>query len=178
MTSQQSTEEKGGARGVMDRVRDGASSQISQQKDRATDGLTSLARAVRQSTQSLRDNQQGTVAQYVERAADRIEQLSTRLRERDLKELARDAEQFARRQPAVFIGAAFAAGVLAARFLKSSSNGDDYQNKYRGSGYRDDYRSMEASGSRYRTTDASGSRLPAALSDTRGGTRTSPPGDL
>jgi ElaB/YqjD/DUF883 family membrane-anchored ribosome-binding protein len=153
----------------MDRVRDGASSQISQQKDRATEGLTSLAQAVRQSTQSLRDNQQGTVAQYVERAADRIEQFSTTLRERDLKELARDAERFARRQPAVFIGAAFAAGVLAARFLKSSADGDVYRN---------DYRPMGSSGSRYRNTEPSGSRLPGSMPDTRGGTRPSPAGDL
>lgn len=104
----------------MDRVRDTATSQLSNQKNRATDGLGNLARAVRQSTQSLRDNEQGTVAQYVEQAADRIEQFSSRLRERDLNELMRDAEQFARRQPAVFIGAAFMVGVLAARFLKSS----------------------------------------------------------
>ena len=169
MTSQQSTDERGGARGVMDRVRDGASSQISQQKERATDGLSSLARAVRQSTQSLRDNQQGTVAQYVERAADRIEQFSTTLRERDLKDLMHDAERFARRQPAVFIGAAFAAGVLAARFLKSSSDGSDYQS---------DYRNMDRSGGSYRNMDPSGSRFSTPLADTRGGTRTSAPGDL
>jgi ElaB/YqjD/DUF883 family membrane-anchored ribosome-binding protein len=129
MTSQQSAGERTGARGVMDRVRDGASSQISDQKDRATDSLTRLAQAVRQSTQSLRDNQQGAVAQYVDRAADRIEQLSATLRERDVRELVRDAEQFARRQPAVFIGAAFAAGVLAARFIKSSADGHDYRER-------------------------------------------------
>jgi ElaB/YqjD/DUF883 family membrane-anchored ribosome-binding protein len=109
------------ARGVMDRVRDTAASQLSNQKNRATDGLGHLARAVRQSTQSLRDNEQDTVAHYIEQAADRIEQFSSRLRDRDLNELMRDAEKFARRQPAVFIGAAFMVGVLAVRFLKSSS---------------------------------------------------------
>ena len=111
--------------GVLDLVRDSATSQLSSQKDRATDGLGSLARAVRQSTQSLRDNQQDTVAQYVEQAADRIEQFSSRLRDRDLGELMRDADRFARRQPAVFIGAAFVVGVLAARFLKSSGTDGD-----------------------------------------------------
>ena len=108
---------------VLNLVRDSATSQLSSQKERATEGLGSLARAVRQSTQSLRDNQQDTVAQYVEQAADRIEEFSSRLRERDLGDLLRDADQFARRQPAVFIGAAFVAGVLAARFLKSSRTG-------------------------------------------------------
>ena len=116
-------------RGVLEYVRDTATSQLSNQKARATDGLGSLARAVRQSTQSLRDNQQDTAAQYIERAADRIEEFSSRLRDRELGDLMRDAEQFARRQPAVFIGAAFLVGVLAARFLKSSSSEDDYRNQ-------------------------------------------------
>ena len=169
MTSQQSASEGTGARGVMDRVREGASSQISDQKERATDGLTRLAQAVRQSTQSLRDHQQGTVAQYVDRAADRIEEFSTRLRDRDLGELVRDAERFARRQPAVFIGAAFAAGVLAARFLKSSADGSDYRN---------DYRNIDRTGGRYRNIDPAVSRLSTPLPDTQGGTRTSSAGDL
>ncbi len=112
-------------RDVLNIVRDTATSQLSSQKDRATNGLGSLARAVRQSTQSLRDNQQDTVAQYVEQAADRIEQFSSRLRDRDLGDLMRDADRFARRQPAIFIGAAFMVGVLAARFFKSSGNGSD-----------------------------------------------------
>jgi hypothetical protein len=49
--------------------------------------------------------------------------LSATLRDRDVRELVQDAQQFARRQPAIFVGAAFAAGVLAARFMKSSGGG-------------------------------------------------------
>ena len=107
-------------RGLMEQVREGAASQLSTQKDRATDGLGALAQAVRHSTQTLRDNQQDTVADFVERAADQIERVSTRLRDKDVPHLLQDAQLFARRQPAVFIGAAFVAGVLAARFLKST----------------------------------------------------------
>ena len=40
---------------IVDRVRDRATAQLSNQKDRATDGLNSVAQAVRQSTQELRD---------------------------------------------------------------------------------------------------------------------------
>jgi hypothetical protein len=119
-------------RGVMDRVREGATSQLSSQKDRAMDGLAGLARAVRQSTQSFRDIQQDTVAEYVERAGHRIEQLSVRLRERDATELLQDAQRFARRRPLVFIGTAFALGVVATRFLKSSGIGIP-ENGYRDS---------------------------------------------
>ena len=43
---------------------------------------------------------------------------------RDLTELMDDVNRFARRQPALFVGAAFAAGALAARFLKSSPDGE------------------------------------------------------
>jgi hypothetical protein len=106
---------------MLDRVRDSAAAQLSTQKNRATDGLGSVARAVRQSAEPLRNNQQNTIAQYVEKAADQIERFSTTLREREVGDLVNDAQRFARRQPALFIAGAFAAGVVGARFLKSSS---------------------------------------------------------
>jgi hypothetical protein len=118
--------ETGTASALMDRVREGAASQLTTQKSRVTDSLTSLAQAVRQSTESLRGNQQPAVAQYVEKAAGQLERLSNHLRDRNVKDLAEDAQQFARRQPAIFIGAAFAAGLLAARFMKSSNNNSRY----------------------------------------------------
>ena len=136
------------AAGVIDRVRDAASAQVSTQKDRATDTLGTLASAVRQSTQTLRDQQQDTIAQFVERAADQIERFSATLRNRDLSQLMGDAQQFARRQPAVFIGAAFAAGVLAARFLKSSGDrgGNGRWRDLGGDGAAADRRSRDYSG--------------------------------
>jgi hypothetical protein len=115
--------ETGNGSSLIGRVRDGANSQLTAQKGRVTDGLSSLAQAVRQSTNSLRENQQAAVAEYVDRAAGHIERLSARLRDRDVNELVHDAQQFARRQPAIFVGAAFAAGMLAARFMKSSGGG-------------------------------------------------------
>jgi hypothetical protein len=107
--------------GVMNRVKESAAAQLSSQKERATEGLGSIATAVRQSSEPLRNNKQDMIAEYVEKAADQLEQFSTRLRERDVNDLVKDAQQFARRRPALFVGAAFVAGVAAARFLKSSS---------------------------------------------------------
>lgn len=107
--------------GIVDRVKQTATSQLSAQKDKATDGLGSVAQAVRQTTQGLRDHQQDTVAQYVDRAADQIERLSDRLKNKDVAELLDDAQRLARQQPALFIGGAFALGLVGARFLKSSS---------------------------------------------------------
>jgi len=106
--------------GILNTVRAKATSQLNEQKTRATDSLGNVAQAVRQSTHHLREQQYDTVAQFVERAADQIERFSNHLRERDLNDLMSEAQRFARQQPAVFIGSSFAAGMLAARFIKAS----------------------------------------------------------
>jgi len=61
------------------------------------------------------------VADYIQRAADGLERFSDAVRHRDVSSLMGDAEDFARRQPAVFIGAGVAVGFMLARFLRSSS---------------------------------------------------------
>ena len=106
--------------GLAGKVKERATAQLSVQKERATDGLGSIAHAVRQTSERLRDDQQETMAQYVEQAAAQLERFSNSLREKDLSELLQDARQLARRQPALFVGGGFAVGLLAARFLKSS----------------------------------------------------------
>ena len=114
-----------GGNGIVGRIRDTAAAQLNSQKDKATQGLGTVASAVRESTQSLRNQQHDVAARYVEQAADQIERISTRLREKDVVELLSDAQQLARRRPALFVGAAFAIGVIGARFLKSSAEKDD-----------------------------------------------------
>jgi ElaB/YqjD/DUF883 family membrane-anchored ribosome-binding protein len=107
--------------GFMDRLRESTTSQLSRQKERATDGLGSAAQAVRQSTEQLRQEQHETIAQYVGQAADQLERLSTRLKEKNVEDFVADAQQFARQRPALFIGSAFAIGVIGGRFFKSSA---------------------------------------------------------
>jgi hypothetical protein len=114
-------------RGIVERVKEQAAAQFSTQKDRATDGLGSVAAAIRQTGQPLRDNDQSMLADYAATAADQIDRFSSRLRERDVESLMREVKGFAQRQPAVFIGAAFAVGVIAARFFKSSGDGSPRQ---------------------------------------------------
>ena len=122
----------GRSTGMVDRVRQTAAAQLTTQKTRAAEAIGSVADALRQSSQPLHDNDQVMLADYAGKAADQLEQFSTRFRERDLTELTDDVNRFARRQPALFVGAAFAAGVLAARFLKSSPDG---QRRARSSDY-------------------------------------------
>jgi len=126
--------EESGTAGIADRVKERASAQLNTQKDRATEGLGTMAQAIRQPAQQLRDQHHETVAGYVEQAADQIDKLSRGLKNKDVGELVNDAQRLARRRPALFVGSAFAVGLVGARFLKSSPPDDE-------SGYgRGDYR--------------------------------------
>jgi hypothetical protein len=102
-------------------VREFASSQLLNQKRRATDGLGQVASAVRTITDQLQSQGHTTIAGYVQNAATRIERFSNGLRDRDLDQIASDVRRFARRQPALFVGSAFGVGLLSARFFKSSN---------------------------------------------------------
>jgi hypothetical protein len=118
--SSQRTASETTSAGMVDRMKDRASAQINSQKDLSADGLGTMAQAVRQSTQQLRDQHHDTVAGYVEQAAEQMEKLSQRLKQKDVGELLSEAQRLARRQPALFVGSAFALGLIGARVMKSS----------------------------------------------------------
>jgi len=139
---------------MIDRVKERAAAQLSDQKDKATDGLGSVAHMVRQGTQQLRDQQHETLAGYVERAADQIDRLSQQLRDKDVGELVENAQNMARRRPAVFIGSAFALGVIGARFFKSSSTDDQYE---RSTSFRRSGSYRPPSGNVYGSSETAGS---------------------
>lgn len=118
------------ASGITQTLKDSTYRSIDEQKSRASDTLGSLAGAVRGMTQPLRDGGQSQMADYANKAADGIERWASNLRQQDLEDAVRAVEQFARRQPAMFLGLAFGAGLVAARFLKSSG-ADDEMRQYR-----------------------------------------------
>ena len=149
-TATHSTDTNSTNTGLVGKVREQATAQLSSQKDKATEGLGSVAQAVRQTTQHLRDNQHETVAHYAEQAAEQIERFSQGLKNKDVGELMNDAQRLARRQPALFVGGAFALGLLGARFLKSSSPDDrDAYGSYGATGYGGSYGGSNYGGSGY-----------------------------
>jgi len=120
--NQQSTTNPGNGIGdeIRQLVREKTYEQIGTQKERATGTLGAVAGAVRSATEGLREHGQPGLANYVTRAADEIDRWTSRLREQDLDDAMREVQDFARRKPALFLGVAFGAGVVVARFLKSS----------------------------------------------------------
>ena len=117
------------AGGVVDSVRQQATTRLDQGKDTAATGLTSVADAVRRMGQGLREQDQGAITQYAAQYGDalagQIERLSSYLQGRDVNRLVTEVEGVARRQPALFLGGAFLLGLAGARFIKSSRPAPD-----------------------------------------------------
>jgi hypothetical protein len=124
-------EQTSGGNGIAQKFRDQANARLSSQKDRALAGVSGVTQAIRQTTQTLRDQRHDVVAGYVEKVAGQVDRLAQGLRQKDVGELLDDAQRLARRQPALFVGSAFALGLLGARFLKSSPPDRVYGRGYR-----------------------------------------------
>lgn len=102
-----------------------ASAAIDGKKTELAGGLTTVVDTVRRVGDAITEgDEQNTItehaAKYTETLAEKIEGVAGYFEKADLKGVARDLESYARRNPAIFLGAAFGFGVLAARFLKSS----------------------------------------------------------
>lgn len=82
--------------------------------------LGNVADVVRQTTHDGGLGTSDTVVRYGERIADQIEGVSSYLDEHGVEEILTDIQDFARRQPAVFLGGAFMLGIVVGRFLRSS----------------------------------------------------------
>jgi hypothetical protein len=91
-------------------------------RTRAADALGSVAQALTNSAEQLRSDNpdQGAPVDYVERAGNQIRRASDYLRNTNTDDIVRGAEDFARRQPAIFLGGALVLGFLAARLVKST----------------------------------------------------------
>lgn len=114
------------ATGAIETVKEKAASVLDEQKQLITSGLSSVAGELRKAGGSLRGGDEKNylaqqAAHYGENLAGKVEDFSGYLERASLKDLTRDLENLARRQPTLFVGGAFAIGVLAARFLKSSA---------------------------------------------------------
>ena len=107
---------------LVDTARQQATSQIGMQQQRLAGTLNTVATALHDASREMRKQDEGPIADYVDTAATQVEHFANTLREQDLEQLMTMTAQFARRQPALFLGAAFALGFAATRFIKSSTS--------------------------------------------------------
>jgi hypothetical protein len=107
----------------VDAARSAAESLLEEQTRQVAERVSGIADAVRGAAKSLDQSQNRAIARYADQAADQIENFSRAVRERGWNEIVADTEDFARRQPTLFVLGAVATGFLVGRFLWASTAG-------------------------------------------------------
>jgi hypothetical protein len=109
-----------GEPGVLAGLQHKVTSGLDNEKNRAAEGINSIADVIRRTGNELRPTNE-SLATLVESTGDQIRRFADGIRQRGTHELMNDVADFGRRQPALFIGSAFIVGLGLARFLKASS---------------------------------------------------------
>jgi hypothetical protein len=100
-----------------------------QGKDQAAQTITRLAGSMRQISTDL-EGDQPAIAGVARTAAEQAERLATYVERTDTRQIIGSVEDAARRQPLLFLGGAFALGVVAARLLKAGTGTDQDRMRY------------------------------------------------
>ncbi|HEV2292679.1 MAG TPA: hypothetical protein VGR35_02420 [Tepidisphaeraceae bacterium] len=96
---------------------------LAKRKSLLAEQFTDVSGAIRRAADKLHDTDSEFIAGYVDRAADQVEEVGRYIEQHDLREVIEDAGVVARRQPLLFGGAMFLAGLAAARILKAATDG-------------------------------------------------------
>lgn len=110
------------ASSLVGEVGDRVSDAVDSRKDDVAARIESTAKAIRRSGEEL-EGHSDYVAKLIESGADELAGLAKILRTNDLQGIARHVQGFAKRQPALFAGAAIAAGFAAIRLGQVTAAG-------------------------------------------------------
>jgi hypothetical protein len=104
---------------VIEPIKDQAVNIAEDQKNLGAQKMEGVARAVHEAADKI-EEQIPRTGEYVHQVAHSLEEASAALRGRSLGDMLSAMEDFARRQPLAFFGAAVLTGFVFTRFLKSS----------------------------------------------------------
>jgi uncharacterized protein YjbJ (UPF0337 family) len=119
------------ASSAKDKVETAVSQQVTQQKSVGADYIGSIAQAASRAAGEF-DQDLPQAAHYIRQASEQIQGVADTVRERDVRELVGEVQDFARRQPTLFFGGAVVLGFAALRFLKSSAPDSSAQSRSNG----------------------------------------------
>jgi ElaB/YqjD/DUF883 family membrane-anchored ribosome-binding protein len=106
---------------LADEARREVETRLNDRKDFVASGVETLAQALRDGSEQMRAQGQAAPARVLDMVAGGVAQFGGTLQNKEIDQIIRDTERFARDRPGVFLAAALAVGVVAGRFLKSSS---------------------------------------------------------
>lgn len=104
---------------------DKAKSFAADQKDLAAEQINGVAAAITKVADELDGTDQQTVARYARDLANSLSSMGKTVADRDVDDLIGLAQNFGRKQPVAFLGAAALAGFAASRFALASSHRRD-----------------------------------------------------
>jgi gas vesicle protein len=107
------------ARETADSWKGEAESTASEQKNRVAGKVTDYSAAVRRASEKLKEDHEDNIARYTEAVADKLDEVSGYIRDRNFDDMWEDAEDLARKRPEIFLGGMFLAGLALARFMKA-----------------------------------------------------------
>jgi len=107
------------AKEFVNTAKDKAGEAVTQRKSLSADYIGSIAQATQQAAMAF-DQDLPQAARYIRQASEQIHGVADNVREKDVRELVGDVQEFARQQPALFFGGAVMLGFAALRFLKST----------------------------------------------------------
>ena len=94
-------------------------------KDRASEALTSVSKAVEGAASLVEDKVGPAYGGYARKAADQVSSLAQTLESKDIDDIIEDTRTFVRKQPMVAIGAAAAIGFVLTRLVKIGGSDRD-----------------------------------------------------
>jgi hypothetical protein len=106
-------------------ARERAGSKFSEGRMEAAEQIRGIGGAFHRTGEQLRGEDQGRFADIADNLGRQVDRVADYLWQSDGRTIARDIESLARRQPALVFAGAFAIGLVAARFLKSTDPGFD-----------------------------------------------------
>lgn len=118
-------ETKRAASDVLDEASEKVRSVVDQQRRSAAEEIADIAHALRSGADDLEAHDKAYIARHVDAVAGGIDRIAGNLRDQDLGALLGQVQDFARRQPGLFLGGMFATGFALARFVKSSAERDE-----------------------------------------------------
>ena len=105
---------------VLESAKDAVLNTAEAQKTGGAHHLAGLSQAVHEAADDL-GHEMPQAASYIHAMADRLDDASSSLRNRNIEEIVRTVSDFARKQPAASFVGALVAGFALSRFLKSTS---------------------------------------------------------
>lgn len=105
-----------------DQAKSRARQEVDTRSTQAGEQVSSMAEALRSTSEKLREEGRDGPAQAADRAAEQAHKVGSYLTDSNSDRILSDAEDFARSKPWAVLAGGVALGIVAARFLKASSS--------------------------------------------------------